>query len=139
MGIPYRTLLPKDGKNVLIAPSGEFHNEREIGDVSLGVTKQGSPLYLRDVSDIVRSYDSPARFLNFYSWFKDVTGCAESREEIIPGSTLGELRSELGRKFPKFGQAEKSTLMAVGLDYQDGSYVLKENDEVSFFPPVQGG
>ena len=56
------------GKNVLIAPSGEFHSEREIGDVSIGATPQGAPLYLRDVADVVRSYDHPPRFLNFYSW-----------------------------------------------------------------------
>jgi len=29
------------GKNVLITPTGEFHSEHEIGDVSLGVTPQG--------------------------------------------------------------------------------------------------
>ena len=34
---------------------------------------------------------------------------------------------------------QKATLMAVGVDYQDRSYVLKEGDEVSLFPPVQGG
>jgi molybdopterin converting factor small subunit len=32
-----------------------------------------------------------------------------------------------------------STLIAVGVDYQEKSYVLKEGDEVSLFPPVQGG
>jgi molybdopterin converting factor small subunit len=30
-------------------------------------------------------------------------------------------------------------LIAVGVDYQKGDYVLKEGDEVSLFPPVQGG
>jgi molybdopterin converting factor small subunit len=34
---------------------------------------------------------------------------------------------------------QKSTLMAVGLDYQDRNHVLRDGDEVSFFPPVQGG
>ena len=52
------------GKNVLIAPSGEFRSEHEIGDVSIGATAQGAPLYLRDVADVVRSYDRPARFLS---------------------------------------------------------------------------
>ena len=28
---------------------------------------------------------------------------------------------------------------AIGVDYQPRTYVLKEGDEVSFFPPVQGG
>jgi molybdopterin converting factor small subunit len=34
---------------------------------------------------------------------------------------------------------QKSTLMAVGVDYQDRACILKEGDEVSLFPPVQGG
>jgi molybdopterin converting factor small subunit len=33
----------------------------------------------------------------------------------------------------------KATLMAVGVDYQSRTYVLREGDEVSLFPPVQGG
>src|SRR5262249_41299282 len=41
---------------------------REIGDIAIGVSPQGAPLYLRDVADVLRSYESPARFLNFYSW-----------------------------------------------------------------------
>jgi molybdopterin converting factor small subunit len=34
---------------------------------------------------------------------------------------------------------EKSMLIAVGLDYQPRNYVLQPGDEVSLFPPVQGG
>jgi molybdopterin converting factor small subunit len=30
-------------------------------------------------------------------------------------------------------------LLAVGVEYQPRSYVLKDGDEVSLFPPVQGG
>ena len=30
-------------------------------------------------------------------------------------------------------------LVAVGVDYQKPDYLLKEGDEVSLFPPVQGG
>ena len=33
----------------------------------------------------------------------------------------------------------KSTLIAVGLYYQGPDHVLQEGDEVSLFPPVQGG
>lgn len=77
--------------------------------------------------------------VSFYSWFKDVTGCSEARQDVAPGTTLGELRAAFALKYPKFAQTERSTLMAVGVDYQPASYVLKEGDEVSFFPPVQGG
>jgi molybdopterin converting factor small subunit len=41
--------------------------------------------------------------------------------------------------FPKLGVMKKSTLIAVGVDYQPRDYVLRDGDEVSLFPPVQGG
>jgi multidrug efflux pump subunit AcrB len=56
------------GKNVFLKPSGEFQSEQEIGSVVVGSTNYGAPLYLRDVADIVRSYENPPRHLNFYSW-----------------------------------------------------------------------
>ncbi len=56
------------GKSVLITPSGEFRTIREISDVTVGINKYGSPLYVRDLADVVRSYEHPPKFLNFYSW-----------------------------------------------------------------------
>ena len=76
------------GKNVLITPSGEFRSEREIGDVSLGATPQGTPLYLRDVADVVRSYDHPARYLNFYSW-RDSGGAWQRTRSITLSVQMG--------------------------------------------------
>jgi len=76
------------GKNVLIAPSGEFHSEREIGDVGIGATPQGAPLYLRDVADVVRSYDHPARYLNFYSW-RDANGNWQRTRSITMSVQMG--------------------------------------------------
>ncbi len=77
--------------------------------------------------------------VQFYSYFKELTGCAQTHETIRDGCTLGELFDELTTKFPKLGAMRKSTLIAVGVDYQPRDYVLKEGDEVSLFPPVQGG
>jgi len=77
--------------------------------------------------------------ISFYSWFKDLTGCASTTEQVTPGATLGDLYKKLKDRFPKLAAMEKPTLMAVGVDYQDAAYVLREGDEVSFFPPVQGG
>ncbi|MGN6644764.1 MAG: MoaD/ThiS family protein [Verrucomicrobiota bacterium] len=42
-------------------------------------------------------------------------------------------------KFPKLAAMEKSTLIAVGVEYQPRDYLLKDGDVVSLFPPVQGG
>jgi len=46
---------------------------------------------------------------------------------------------KLFARFPKLAGARNSLLVAVGVDYQGADYVLREGDEVSLFPPVQGG
>ena len=77
--------------------------------------------------------------VHFYSYFKDLTGCAQTSESVPLGATIGDLSKQLIARFPNLGPMQKSTLIAVGVDYQGHSYELKEGDEVSFFPPVQGG
>ena len=77
--------------------------------------------------------------VHFYSYFKDLTGCAEVCHTAREGETLGELLDQLSAQFPKLAAMRKSMLVAVGLDYQTRDYRLKPRDDVSLFPPVQGG
>ncbi len=77
--------------------------------------------------------------VHFYSYFKELTGCLTTTEEISDGSTIADLQARLIGKFPKLGAMQKSTLIAVGVEYQGKDHLLKHGDEVSLFPPVQGG
>jgi len=77
--------------------------------------------------------------VHFYSYFKDLAGSAEVTETLAPGSRLEDLLHQLFLRFPKLAAMKKSALVAVGVDYQGGDYRLAEGDEVSLFPPVQGG
>jgi molybdopterin converting factor small subunit len=77
--------------------------------------------------------------VHFYSYFKDVTGCAEAVESVPAGSTIGYLLLQLFGRFPSLAAMQNSMLVAVGVEYQPRSYVLEEGDVVSLFPPVQGG
>jgi molybdopterin converting factor small subunit len=77
--------------------------------------------------------------VSFYSYFKDLAGCAETSVTLPAGSTLGDLVNALSGQFPKLAGMQRSLLLAVGVDYQPRDYVLKEGDAVSLFPPVQGG
>jgi len=77
--------------------------------------------------------------VSFYSYFKELAGCSETTESLAAGTTLEGLLKMLFARFPRLGAMQRSFLVAVGVDYQDRSYVLKEGDEVSLFPPVQGG
>ena len=60
--------LEVGAKNVILDPSGQFTRPRDIGDVVIATSNVGSPVYLRDLVDINRGYQSPARFLNYYTW-----------------------------------------------------------------------
>jgi molybdopterin converting factor small subunit len=77
--------------------------------------------------------------VSFYSYFKDLTGCSQTTAEIHASATVEDLLKHLATRFPKLEPMKKATLVAVGVDYQPRDYVLKEQEEVSLFPPVQGG
>ena len=77
--------------------------------------------------------------VKFWSYFRDHTGCTETALELAKGTTLGEPHAAVLDEFPKLAGSKNSTLKAVGLKYEDDGFVLSDGDEVSFFPPVQGG
>ena len=77
--------------------------------------------------------------VRFYSYFRDLTGCEQTVETLPLNSTLEDLWQKLAAAFPRLAPMQKSTLTAVGVDYRDRDWTLKEGDEVSLFPPVQGG
>jgi multidrug efflux pump subunit AcrB len=60
--------LEAGSKNILVDPSGEFDTPEDIGNVIVGSSGFGSAVYLRDLVDIRSGYQSPARYLNYYTW-----------------------------------------------------------------------
>jgi len=77
--------------------------------------------------------------VTFYSYFKDLTGTDQAILELPDSSTIAEFMEQVFEQFPKMREMDRSTLIAVGVEYQDRAYPLKPGDEVSLFPPVQGG
>ena len=55
-------------KDLAINPSGLFPDAQAIGNVIIGVSSSNSPVYLRDLVDISRAYQSPPSYLNFLTW-----------------------------------------------------------------------
>jgi len=50
---------------VFLYPSGAFNSVEEIGNVVITETQDGTPVYLRDLGEIVRGYQIPPSLLNF--------------------------------------------------------------------------
>ena len=93
-----------EGKNLTIDPSGEFKSEREIGDVLVASSANGAPVYLRDLVSTVRSYDAPARYLNYFTW-QDGKGDWRRTRAI----TLS-IQMRAGEKIGDFGEAVDASL-----------------------------
>lgn len=68
-----------------------------------------------------------------------MTHCSETVVALKPNSTVADLKAAVFEQFPKLSAVDRSMLVAVGVDYQPSDYILREGDDVSLFPPVQGG
>jgi molybdopterin converting factor small subunit len=77
--------------------------------------------------------------VQFFSYFRDLTGCDHAEETLSEPARLGELIEKIHLRFPRLKEMERSTLVAVGVEYQPPTFPLTDGDEVSLFPPVQGG
>src|SRR6201997_3726623 len=55
------------GRTVSITTTGEFKSIDDLRNVIIGTSPNGTPLYLRDVVEIERGYESPASFLNTFT------------------------------------------------------------------------
>src|SRR6266702_853678 len=55
-------------QQIILNPSGEFENRDAIGNVAVSTSSSGAPVYLRDLVEISRGFQSPAQYLNYYTW-----------------------------------------------------------------------
>jgi multidrug efflux pump subunit AcrB len=55
-------------RQITLNPSGQFENPKAIGDIVVTTATAGAPVYLRDLVDISRGYQSPANYLNYSTW-----------------------------------------------------------------------
>src|SRR5690242_3924454 len=112
-----------EGRTVALNPTGEFLNEREIGDVIVGGSKAGVPLYLRDLVDVDRGYESPPRYLNFYSWIDSAGQWHRSRAVTLA------LQMRPGEKIGEFGHAVDSTMHLLQLRLPPDLIMARTSDQ----------
>lgn len=116
-------LLDVAGTNMLVSPSGEFASEKEIGDVLLP-TESGVPVYLRDLVDIQRGYESPAMYKNFYTWRDMETGEWHRTRAVTLGIYMRD-----GLQIGHFGNAVDTELKKIRQLLPDDLIIAKTSDQ----------
>ncbi|MGA2902504.1 MAG: efflux RND transporter permease subunit [Candidatus Korobacteraceae bacterium] len=91
-------------QDLVINPSGLFPDAPAIGNVIIGVSSSNSPVYLRDLVDISRTYQSPPTFLNYLTWRDPAGNWIRSR-----AISLG-INMRSGQQIDLFGQHVKEKL-----------------------------
>ncbi len=75
----------------------------------------------------------------FFSHLRDLAAASQLQWEMRDGSTVDELLTSLYQAKPALRPADKTILVAAGVEFVDRAYRLQPGDEISIMPPVQGG
>jgi len=76
--------------------------------------------------------------VRYYASFRDVTGKTEETLEVAEGVTVEGLREHVKGLYEKIARREQ-VLVAVNGVFTPLETVVREGDDVAFFPPVSGG
>jgi len=109
-------------KNLTVDPSGEFKDEHEIGNV-LVPASGGRSLYLRDLAAVGRGYESPARFLNYYTQRNADGSWRRSRAVTL----AVQMRS--GEKIAEFGTAVDAKLEEIHAQVPEDLVFARTSDQ----------
>ncbi len=73
--------------------------------------------------------------VKYFASISDVVGKTSEKMDIKQNQTVGDIWSDVSKNIKYTG----TVMVAVNHKYVNISHVLKDNDEVAFFPPVTGG
>jgi multidrug efflux pump subunit AcrB len=111
------------GRDIKLDPSGQFDSANAIGNVVVGSVGPGAPVYLRDLVQVSRAYQSPATYLNYYSW-SDKSG-AMHRSRAITLAVY--MRS--GEQIQKFGASVDQKLEQVRAALPPDLIIARTSDQ----------
>jgi len=75
--------------------------------------------------------------LQYFSQLRDLKGPASIKVPV--GTTVAQLLDQLSADIPELKGWNSHLLVAVGYEYVGRNQVLREGDQLSLMPPVQGG
>jgi molybdopterin synthase sulfur carrier subunit len=76
--------------------------------------------------------------VRYFGQFRDFTGKTDEPLEVAEGITVEGIREQVRGIYPKIA-AKEEIMVAVNGSFGSLDQVIKESDEVAFFPPVSGG
>jgi len=108
-----------------VNPSGRFTDPSQIGDVIIGTASNAaqSPVYLRDLVDISRGYQSPARYLNYLTWNDEGGRWHRSRAITV------SVQMKDGDQVHAFGKSVDEKLAAVRQYLPDDLVIARTSDQ----------
>ena len=116
-------IVETQSRNVLVDATAEFKSTKDIGNVLLGMSPTGVPVYLRDLVDISRAYQTPTRYLN-YMVSREANGNWHRNRAI----TLAvQMRS--GEQIGRFGAAVDKALATVQPTLPPDLIVARTSDQ----------
>jgi molybdopterin synthase catalytic subunit/molybdopterin converting factor small subunit len=77
--------------------------------------------------------------VQFFSFLRQQTGQDELNLNLPDGSTVADALTQLHARFPQLQEAEKTTLIAIGMEFAARPSRLRDGDVLSLMPPLQGG
>src|SRR5262249_46239260 len=116
-------ILEVGGKNISIDPSGEFRTADEIGNVIVATSSKGTPVYLRDLANVIRSYDSPPSYLNFLTRPDGKNGWRRARAVTLA------VNVRRGQQTGRFGKAVDVALNDVKTRLPEDLILARTSDQ----------
>jgi len=77
--------------------------------------------------------------IRYFAIYREVTGRDRESLEVADGTTVGDLRRELQRRYPRLEDVLARSVYAVNRRYVPVGTTLQDGDELVFIPPMGGG
>ena len=77
--------------------------------------------------------------VHVFSFLRQIVGQNELLLELPEGATVADALTQLYARFPRLKEAEKTMLLAVGVEFVSRTSKLGDGDVLSLMPPLQGG
>ena len=77
--------------------------------------------------------------VRYFASIRELTGVKEEQLEVPEGTTAAAIKNRIQSLHEGLRPQEGNILVAVNGFFVEPSHILRQGDEIAFFPPVSGG